>query len=400
VESLGGHAVAVRDVRDLSRHLAQSYEELNLIYRVSSNLTVLNRPETHIEEVCRDLLDVTVVESFVALLEPFEAGGEPRLLHAGPVPAAPDQLIRLYQQVRGQGPNAGAALVVNNADGDSAYWWATQWLRQFVHFPLERQDRSYGGLLAINHVDSVDFGSEEIQLISAVVERSAAYIENVRLYEDLEQLFMGMLHALVSSIDAKDPYTRGHSQRVAWLSRHLAGLLGLDEDQCGRVYLSGLLHDVGKIGVSEAVLRKTGRLSDGEFDEMKRHPEIGARILQAVRQIEDVIPGVLEHHERFDGRGYPRGLTGRDISTMGRIIALADSFDAMTSSRTYRTAHPLQITMAELRRWSGTQFDPRLVDLLLREDPADLLRVMSHSEKQPLVRDTGLASRLRGEAAS
>src|SRR5437764_14234975 len=146
--------------------------------------------------------------------------------------------------------------------------------------------------------------------------------------------------------------------------------------------MAGLLHDVGKIGVPEAVLQKTGRLTPEEFDEIKKHPEIGARILRDVKQLEDILPGVLHHHERYDGRGYPSGLAGENIPRMGRIICLADCFDAMTSSRTYRKALPLEVALTEIRRCSGTQFDPVLSEAFLRtgaEGFRDLLR--NHQEK-------------------
>jgi HD-GYP domain-containing protein (c-di-GMP phosphodiesterase class II) len=389
-DQLGGQTQASRDIHNLSSHLAQAYEELNLIYRISSNLTVLKRPAIHFDEVCRELLEVSVVQAFAAVLETADAG--PEMVCVGPIEVDADCIIKLYDSLRQMPPNAGAALAINDIPADPNLSWAGDWLHQLVFFRLARHDKSYGGLVAINHAKGHEFGSQEIQLMNAVAERSTAFLENARLYEDLEQLFMGMLHALVSSIDAKDTYTRGHSQRVAWLSRHLAERLEMSEEACRRVYLSGLLHDVGKIGIPEHVLRKSGSLTGAEFEKMKRHPEIGARILQSVKQMHDIIPGVLEHHERFDGQGYPSGLKGDQISIQGRITGLADSFDAMTSSRAYRTAHPLQIAIAEIRRWSGTQFDPHLVDLFLQDDPRRLLKVMGDSDKQALARYSGFVS--------
>jgi putative nucleotidyltransferase with HDIG domain len=179
-------------------------------------------------------------------------------------------------------------------------------------------------------------------------------------------LMMGLLHALTSAVDAKDAYTCGHSERVALLSRRLAKEIALPESQVDRIYMAGLLHDVGKIGVPEAVLQKTGKLTPEEFDQMKRHPGVGARILSDIKQVEDIIPGVLHHHERYDGKGYPTGLSGQNIPLMGRIICLADCFDAMTSNRTYRRALPLEVALSEIRRCSGTQFDPKLAEAFLK----------------------------------
>jgi len=380
IQSFTVGALAHRDIKDLSAHLAQAYEELNLIYRLSANIAVSKRPVAYFERVCREVLATTVVESLaVVLVSPEDDRTEPTVVTAGPLQASRDEVIRLYQQVCNESPNAGAAFVVNDASRKPEFAWARPWLAHAVFFELSRGGERFGGILAVNHSDGEDFGSEEIQLVNAVAQRSSAFLENVRLYDDLEQLFMGMLHALVNSIDAKDPYTCGHSQRVAWLSRHVAGRAGVPEAECQRVYLSGLLHDVGKIGISESVLRKTGYLTTEEYEEIKRHPEIGARILQGVRQVEDLIPGVFHHHERIDGKGYPYRLRGEDVPFLGRIIGLADSFDAITTSRTYRTAQPVQVAAAEIRRCAGTQFDPALAELFLQDDLDTVRREMARA---------------------
>jgi len=191
---------------------------------------------------------------------------------------------------------------------------------------------------------------------------------------------MGLMHSLTSAVDAKDAYTCGHSERVAMVSKMLAQEVGLTEQEVDRIYMAGLLHDVGKIGVPESVLQKPGRLTVEEFEQMKRHPVIGAHILQDVKQIKDIIPGVLHHHERFDGKGYPGGLAGRDIPLMGRLICLADCFDAMTTTRTYRQAMPLEAALADIRRCAGTQFDPGLTESFLNIGTDRLREVLRHQK--------------------
>jgi HD-GYP domain-containing protein (c-di-GMP phosphodiesterase class II) len=170
-------------------------------------------------------------------------------------------------------------------------------------------------------------------------------------------------------------------ERVALISRRLARAIGLPEAEVERIYMAGILHDVGKIGVPEAVLHKTGKLTAEEFDQMKKHPQIGARILADIKQVQDLIPGVLYHHERYDGKGYPTRLSGENIPLMGRIICVADCFDAMTSNRTYRRALPLEVAMIELRRCAGTQFDPVLADAFLNISAAEIRALLS--EHQP-----------------
>ncbi|QYU66994.1 HD-GYP domain-containing protein [Leptolyngbya sp. 15MV] len=209
-----------------------------------------------------------------------------------------------------------------------------------------------------------------MQLMEAAAGFTAAFLENARLYRDQEAMFLGSLRALTAAIDAKDRYTCGHSERVAYLARELALASGMTDAQAQRVHLSGLLHDVGKIGVPEAVLCKSGRLTEQEFDLVKKHPRIGHDILKGIPMLEDILPGVLHHHERFDGKGYPVGLVGTSIPVVARMLALADTFDAMSSTRSYRGALPRDKVLDEIRSKAGEQFDPELTRVFLSLDLA------------------------------
>ena len=159
--------------------------------------------------------------------------------------------------------------------------------------------------------------------------------------------------------------------------------MSLDHNQVNNIYLAGLLHDVGKIGVSETVLRKPGRLSSEEFEQIRKHPQIGANILSGIKQLESVTPAVLSHHEAFDGSGYPRQLAGKDIPLNGRIVMLADSFDAMISDRLYRKALPLAGVLAQMRRFSGTQFDPKLTEMFLGSNVSQLFEQLQTINTDP-----------------
>ena len=165
-----------------------------------------------------------------------------------------------------------------------------------------------------------------MKLLGATAAHMAIFLENAALYDDLNAMFLGTLEALTASIDAKDKYTSGHSRRVAHLTQKLARAIGLPENTISRMRIAGLVHDVGKIGVPEAVLCKPGKLTEEEFDLIRKHPEIGHRILKDIPQLKDILPGVLYHHERWDGRGYPHGLSQQQIPMVARLIALADSF--------------------------------------------------------------------------
>lgn len=173
------------------------------------------------------------------------------------------------------------------------------------------------------------------------------------------------IYAFAEAIGARDYYTMGHSEKVAEYSRMIAERMGLDEKTADLVYLCGIVHDVGKIGVPENILNKPGQLSEEEFKYITRHPEMGASILFHISWLEEVVPVILSHHEKFNGTGYPKGIKGEEIPLLSRILAVADAFDAMTSDRSYRKALPLDMALQELRKNAGKQFDPQIVELFI-----------------------------------
>lgn len=256
-------------------------------------------------------------------------------------------------------------------------------VRNCIVVPVFKANELHGWLLAINKCmpleddlwheaanqdqNLIEFGTSEAGLMSTMAIMLATHAKNVNLLCEKEELLMGVLRALVTTIDAKDAYTGGHSDRVANYSKQIAQRLGLLESACEEIYMSGLLHDIGKIGVPDAVLGKPGRLTDEEFEQIKRHPTIGFEILKPLKPFAYLLPGVLHHHESFDGSGYPQGLAGESISLMGRIIAVADSYDAMTSDRTYRPGMPREKANQILRSGQGKQWDPDIVDAFLKE---------------------------------
>jgi len=243
-----------------------------------------------------------------------------------------------------------------------------------------------GLMVAVNRIDKPDFDSTDVKLFTSVASGCAVFIENGRLFNDLKELFVGSLKALTNSIDAKDQYTRGHSERVAvisrWIAERVAEKEQLEEEQIHRIYLAGLLHDIGKIGIDESVLRKNGKLTPEERQCIQRHPLIGASILRGIKQMREIVPGVLCHHERVDGRGYPDGLRGNDIPLTGKIVGLADSFDAMTSRRTYRDAMSIERALDEVRKGLGTQFDARIGEVFLESDIQHLWEIIQEGDLQ------------------
>jgi putative nucleotidyltransferase with HDIG domain len=235
-------------------------------------------------------------------------------------------------------------------------------------------------MVAVNRLDKQDFDSTDVKLFNSVACECAVFVENNRLFTELKDLFIGSLKALTRSIDAKDRYTRGHSERVAfiskWLAERLADEQGMDEEQIQRIYLAGLLHDIGKVGIDESVLCKNGKLTEHQRTQIRMHPSIGANILSGIKQMREIIPGVLCHHEQIDGFGYPNGLKGDDIPLMGKIVGLADTFDAMTSDRVYREARTVEEAVAEIEKRLGTQFDAKVGRAFVESDVYHLWDLM------------------------
>lgn len=365
------------ELDDLVRSLDSAYEEINLQYRLSGELSLSAETEPLLERVARECLPVCRARGVAFLVTDSGGNGDSavvasgvstsrmKLVTVGCEDAPPDEVRRLANQILEESREDTKLVIHNDAAQIAELAWASGWLRHVAALPMQHRRRRLGVLLAINCVDDGDFTSVEVQLLRSVADRVASFLHKQRLYDDLSELLLGLLDSLINSIDAKDPYTCGHSERVAFLSRRLAEAVGLGPFEAQRVYLAGLLHDIGKIGVPDAILIKPGKLTGDEYTVLKQHPEIGARILSKVPHVQDLLPGVLHHHERVDGRGYPHGLAGSKIPRLARILCLADSLDAMTTTRTYRSFLPARVAISEVRRCAGTQFDPQLAEVLL-----------------------------------
>lgn len=241
-------------------------------------------------------------------------------------------------------------------------------IRSVMCVPLRTTDDVLGAL----YVDSLSgagrFNEGDLELLSAIGNQAGVALHRVRLMGELERLLLDTIRAIAATIDAKDGYTHRHSERVAMMARRLGRELGLTEEELETVELSGLLHDVGKIAVPDAILNKPGRLTPEEFEQMKTHPGHGARILGNIQapSILAVLPGVKHHHEKWDGSGYPDSLKGEEIPMLGRLLGVADVFDALTSARSYRPAMPVATAVDIIHQDAGTHFEPSLSELVVR----------------------------------
>jgi len=335
-------------------------EESCFLRRLACMLDLTNGQDTEsiLDQIGDDLCTLCSAQSLVALgSSPRDDTQPPRTFGHPLEPATIEAILRWLP--------ASPSTIIRNNRQELAKEIAPD-TESILAVPLAYGDQCFGWFVAVNSRSPDGFGTVEATLLETTASVLGVHANNLHLLREQEQFLIDMVQALVSAIDAKDPYTCGHSARVAWVARSIAEHMGLDEATCHNVFLAGLLHDVGKIGVEDSVLRKPGRLTDEEFEEIKKHPRVGHRILRHLKRLAFALPGVLYHHERLDGKGYPDGLAGTSIPLIARIIAVADSFDAMASDRPYRKGMPIEKVLAILRSGAGSQWDPEVVDVFLK----------------------------------
>lgn len=269
-------------------------------------------------------------------------------------------------------------------------------IKELIVVQCQRDGRLHGWLLAFNRIENAfsdvawaqhGFTTVQACLLETATNQLATQLNNAELIWQKEELFTDVVRALVNAVEARDPYTCGHSERVASFGRELARCAGEPASRCDQIYLTGLLHDVGKIAIPDGVLQKPGRLDEGERAIIETHTDAGWRILHQLDALKDVLPGVLYHHEHFNGQGYPDGLAGESIPLEGRILAVCDAFDAMTSDRPYRNGMPIENACEILREGSGSYWDPRLIELFVNHvDRFDAIRIAHQPREVPLRR--------------
>ncbi|MBI5155437.1 HD-GYP domain-containing protein, partial [Candidatus Poribacteria bacterium] len=203
-------------------------------------------------------------------------------------------------------------------------------------------------------------------VVTAFANQAAIAIDNSQLSDTLQESYHQMMQALVRTIEAKDEYTMGHTQRVKKYSIGIATEMGFDAERLQKLGVAAELHDIGKIGIKEGIINKPGRLTDEEYRDIKNHVEVGVRILKPIAYLNEIVPWVRGHHERWDGTGYPDGLKGEDCPLEGRVLAMADAFDAMTSQRSYNKPLTFVEALARIREASGKHFDPQIVEACAR----------------------------------
>lgn len=241
--------------------------------------------------------------------------------------------------------------------------------------PLTNKFKKIGVVALIRETEKKKYGPPELQLLTIFAAHTASSVENARLYGQLQDLTMQIIRSYANAVEAKDIYTRGHSDRVALYATQLGRALGLSSDELDLLYTAGVLHDIGKIGIPDKILNKPSALTTDEFAIIKKHPEIGKSILSNVDSLREAIPIIYHHHERFDGKGYPDQLHGDDIPFLARVICVVDSYEAMTSDRAYRNAMGFDKVVGIFESGAGSQWDYNLVQVwleIIRKEKKDL----------------------------
>jgi len=373
IASLMEHMVAREQaVADLAGEMLFSYEELNLLY------TLLPKLATKSSE--REIGTVLVAETAralncrrVSLLVLDETHDHFHVLASCGLPEeVNDVIIPVGGSVARNALFEDDVFIVNNIAERPDLTKLSRGQYDSVSFavvrmPLQAQGQAIGVLTVTDHVNESDFSAHDQKLLEGLSAMGASSLLNCRLHAEIDRQMLATIKALATAVDAKDHYTHDHSGRVSQLSVATAREMGITDPGLLRdIELTGLLHDIGKIGIPDAILSKRARLTAEEFDEVKAHAKIGARIIGHVHGLTRVAQAILHHHERYDGLGYPSALSADEIPQISRLIAVADVFDALTSDRPYRKAMTNEGAFKEIRRVRAIQFDPDIVDVFIR----------------------------------
>lgn len=377
-----------RDILSLSEEINTNYEILNLFYEIGEVIaTALEK-----EKACRKILEKVgrVIGASVGCMLLRESkeidfalatsyGVEERLIKG--------LTLRFGQGMVGKTISFGKATILANID-------PTIPLTKIETFfpppsliaPMKgEEDKIIGAIILAKKEEDKEFTAGDLKLIQAIAIQISAVVRNIFLFRDLKEFFFTTVRVLAATMDARDPYTAGHSERVAEYSVAVAEELGLNSDKIEQIQLAALLHDIGMLTVPEEILHHPEELSEEERGIIKTHPFRGVQIINQIKQFEEILPGIWHHHEYYNGGGYPAGLAGEDIPISGRIIAVADAFDAMISDRSYRKALSVRAALVEMTENAGSQFDPQVVDAFKKAyEKTSEKRELPESEKKRL----------------
>jgi HD-GYP domain-containing protein (c-di-GMP phosphodiesterase class II) len=355
-----------KEAEEMAEEIDQRFEELYLYSKIATQLKTLKFSGSMQRDLIEDILGIMRVDlTFVQLPNHQEYSIMASKENFGERVSNPGDFInRLLESIPRDIPYSNDYFyIVNNSKNTPGFDILHPDPYRFLAVKMQHKNELYGWLGMVSFNLKEIFRQSELSLLVTMAEQMGVVIANTNLYKDLERFVINVVKSLVYVIEAKDEYTRGHSERVNRYCMMMADRLEMDEEDIKDLHWASILHDIGKIGIPEAILNKPDRLDNDEFNTIKSHPMKGYEILQPIEQLRSSLKGIMHHHERFDGKGYPKGLKGENIPLIGRIIAVADTFDAITSNRAYRSAKKYHEAMAIMEQVSGSQLDPWLVKL-------------------------------------
>ncbi|GAB4405715.1 MAG: HD domain-containing protein [Thermodesulfovibrionales bacterium] len=351
-----------KDLALTIRELSDTYEELSLLYRLSEVLSGMGVDEIaeHVVEEAINTLDVKTAA--ILFLDDDNESLHTKSFRGrwrkDTVISREDKII--WNAIEEKKPVAFCKL---SEAGHEDYEHAEM---SVLVCPIVGKTRVIGAMILADRQSRVEFYSNDIKLMTAMASHAALAIENAILYSELEDFLLSAIKSLIKALEASSPWTAGHTERVTEYAIGIGSAMGLNAKQLERLRICALLHDIGKIAIPRHILDKTDDLTEDELMEVKRHPLIGAEILNGFKRLQDVVSGIKYHHECYNGCGSLLGLRGEDIPMMSRILSVADSFDAMTSDRPYRKRFTRDEAVREIIKESGRQFDPAVVDAFRR----------------------------------
>lgn len=370
----------VKDVEEKNFHLEKAIDRLKILYKISRCLTTVLNPDDVIKMIVEKSVNIMKARTGSLMLIDKEneelyikyaIGIEPEIVE--------NTRVKLGDSISGWVAKEGKPIIVKDIESDERFKRVSKShyeTKSLISSPVIVKGEVVGVLNVNNKIDGTEFTEDELELLNTLAGQTAVSLENAKLYIDLQRSYFDTIRALVNAIEAKDPYTRGHSERVTCYSLEIGKKLNLSTRRLEILQHAAILHDIGKIGTDLNILHKNGLLTDEEYEVVKEHPLIGSQILEPVSFLQEVKSIITEHHERYDGKGYPNGKKGEELSLEARIISIADAFDAMVSDRPYRKALSYTEALNEIKRCAGSQFDPLLVEIfseIIKENPTCLL---------------------------
>ncbi len=351
-------------------------KNLETIYEVGNAINSIRTIDQLLDQIAEKLLDVFAdVQRVCVLLKDKNQDFKPRFLkNRAEITPYPFQISR---SIVNSSAEERVCIIANDASHDARFSGAESVIAMNLRSVMCAPLVSKGAVLGVIYLDNREkpncFDENDMALLSALANQSATAIENSRLYENLQKAYHESILALMNTVEAKDPYTRGHSRRTSRYALGIAQEMKLNKEECKKIRTAAELHDIGKIGVRDLIIGKDSPLSTMEFHTIQSHVLTGENILNPIEYLSFALPTVRHHHEQYDGSGYPDGLKGDEIPLGARIVGVADAFDAMTTQRPYNTPMPMKEALKKLKSLRGKQFDPVVVDALVRFVTQNLL---------------------------